>query len=131
MGHRALLVTLKFLLIGQVGEIGIVYSAFALLIIFHQGGCCEVIVVGMTVPVDVEGYVVGLVQFPFPTGRDGGISVFHVVGLHVVMRIFAAWTVDAFPINTAIGIQFQILGRCVGQVLRHLPVGVAVDSLVA
>ena len=128
--HGALLVALQLCLVGQIGEIGIIDGAGALLVVFHKGGRREIVIVGMAVPVDVEGDDIGVRQFPLAAHCRRCVVVLHVVGLHVVVGVFAARTVDAFPIDTPVGIQFQGLGGFVGEPLCHLPVGVAVDGLV-
>ena len=58
----------------------------------------------MTVPVDVERDVVSLVEFPFATNRDGGIAVFHVVCLDIIVGVFATWAVDTLPIDAPVSV---------------------------
>ena len=43
----------------------------------------------------------------------------------------SAGAVDAFPVDAAVGIDFGVWRWVIGDMLRHLPVGVAVYGLVA
>ena len=126
VGHGATLVTLQFLVIG---EVRIIRREVAIRVIaVGKGDRRIVIIVGMTVPVHVERHLVGLVQFPDAAKSQTLVTIHHIVGLHIDSRVFAAGPIDALPIGAALGIELQILQRFVGQTLGDLPVGVAIDG---
>ena len=128
MCHHSLLVALQLMLPRVVREVG---SVLPVHITVGQRDGCEVVVVGMTVPIHIQSEEVGVIQFPFATYSSRGIVVAEVVGLDVHTRVLAAGTVDALAVEGTICIEFYVLIECVGEVFCHLPVGVSVYGLVA
>ena len=51
--------------------------------------------------------------------------------LHVNSRVVSAGAVYAFAVSTAVGIQFYLRGKHIGESLANLPVGMAIHCLVA
>jgi len=54
-----LLVALQLLLVGQIGEIGVVGGAGALLVVLDERCGGVIVVIGVAMPVDVERDVIG------------------------------------------------------------------------
>ena len=128
MCHRTLLVALQLVLPRVVGEVGGMLSVH---ITIGQGDSGEVIVVGMTIPVHIQGEHIGCVHSPLATYSGRSVVVAQIIRLHIHPRMLAAGSIDAFAVDGTVSIQFQILVDGVGEVLCHLPVGVAVRGLVA
>ena len=127
--HRATLVALQLFVIREIGIIG--RELTLRVITVSQGDGSEIVIVSVTIPVYIKRQVVCFVEFPYTACCQTLVTVLHIVGLHVNGSILATRTVDTFPIGTALGIEFQILQRLVGQTLRNLPVGMAVHRHIA
>ena len=129
VSHRATLVALQRFIVTEIGIIG---GEISLLVqsVTHRPLCCVVIIVRVTVEVYVECHLVGFVQLPLASTSKTLVAILQVVELHVD-GVFAARTVNAFPVGTSVGIKLQSFQGLVRQPLRYLPVGVTVHGLVA
>ena len=96
-----------------------------------EGDGCEVVVIGMPIPIHIEGDDVGGVHLPLATCRYRSVVVAQVVGLHIHSRMLTAGSVDAFAVDAAVSIEFNVLIEGISEMFRHLPIGVSADGLVA
>ena len=85
----------------------------------------------MAIPADVKRKEVRSVQFPLAPDGCGGVAVLKIVGLYVYGCVPSAGAVDAFAIDAAGGVEFEIACRREAESLRKLPVRVTVDCLIA
>ena len=85
----------------------------------------------MSLPVGIQGDDIRTVQFPFASHGYGGIVVLQIPRLDVHPRVMTTGTVDAFPVDAAISIQFNGWCQLIGESLCNLPVGMPIHSLVA
>ena len=125
---RQPLVALQF---GVAREIGEVVGEASVHVTIRQRGVRIGITVGVALPVCIEGNDVRGVQLPFASDGCRGIVVLQVPRLHVHTGMVTAGPVDALPVDAAVGIEFYLGRQLVGQALGQLPVGMAVDGLVA
>ena len=113
VSHRTTLVTLQLLVVREVRIVG--REPALRIVAVGQGDGRKIIVVRVTVPVDIERQLIGLIEFPQTAGCQSLVTVLQVVSLHVDGSILAAGAVDAFPVGAALGIEFQSLHRLKGQ----------------
>ena len=92
---RQLLVALQVTLSREVGEI---VGEPAVDVAVGQRRVRKGIVVGVPLPVGIEGDDVGRAELPLAADRSRGIIVLHIVGLDVYAGVMAAGAVDAFPV---------------------------------
>ena len=135
MRHCPLLVALQLMLSWIIGEVRRMLTVH---IAISQCDGCEIIVIGMTIPIHIQrdnipySLLLALCPYiPLATHRGRCVIIAQVIRLHVHTRMLATRSVDTFAIDTPFCIQFHVLGGGIGEPFRHLPVGVAVHGFVA
>ena len=129
VSHRAPLVALQVALVGEIGEI--VGEAPVGVVAVDERRVGEDVVVGVAVPIDVEGDDSTLRGLPLAAHGCRCVAIGEVVGLDVDGGIFARRTVDALAVDAALGVERELGQGRVVDALCQLPVGVAVDGHVA
>ncbi len=96
-------------------------------------GQCRIrinVFIGMSLPIGIQRNDIRCIEFPLTPNRGRGIIVLQVVGPDIHPGVMSARAIDALPVDTAVGIEFYLRCKLIGQMLRHLPVRMPVGRFI-